>query len=248
MIRAIIVDDEQKAAKLLKLLIEEIADDIEITAVYNDSVEALANIDTSDVDVLFLDIHMPNMSGFELSAQLKGDVSVVFVTGHDQYALEALKMAAVGYILKPIEEEELSQVLNRVRKNETLKNNNEGYQVLLENMRVQNIHQRRIGIPSTSGIDFVMIENIISCEGVDGYTKVYIHDGRELLSSYNLGEFVKMIGDAGFYQVHRSYIVNMRRIRQYQNDGVLLMDNDISVPVSRRRREGFLHSMNTVRR
>ena len=78
MIRAIIVDDEQKAAKLLKLLIEEIADDIEITAVYNDSAEALANIDTSDVDVLFLDIHMPNMSGFELSAQLKGDFSVVF--------------------------------------------------------------------------------------------------------------------------------------------------------------------------
>ena len=248
MIRAIIVDDEQKAAKLLKLLIEEIADDIEITAVYNDSAEALANIDTSDVDVLFLDIHMPNMSGFELSAQLNGDFSVVFVTGHDQYALEALKMAAVGYILKPIEEEELAQVLSRVRKNVTLKNNNEGYQVLLENLRVQNIHQRRIGIPSTSGIDFVMIENIIACEGVDGYTKVYIHDGLEILSSYNLGEFVKMIGDAGFYQVHRSYLVNMRRIKKYHNDGLLLMDNDVSVPVSRRRKEDFLISMNTVRR
>ncbi len=248
MIQAIIVDDEQKAAKLLKLLIEEISDDIVITAVYNDSVEALENIDTSSVDVLFLDIQMPTMSGIELCAKLKGDFSVVFVTGHDQYALEALKLAAVGYLLKPIEEEELSDVLSRVRKNATLKHNNQGYQVLLENMRVQNIHQRRIGIPSTTGIDFVMIENIISCEGVDGYTKVYIEDGREILSSYNLGEFTKMIGDAGFYQVHRSYLVNMKRIRQYQNDGVILMDNDLSVPVSRRRKEGFLLSMNTVRR
>ena len=248
MIRAIIVDDEQKAAKLLQLLIQEMAEDFEVTAIYNDSVEALSSIDTSKVDVLFLDIQMPSMSGIELCAKLKGDFSVVFVTGHDQYALEALKIAAVGYLLKPIDEEELSNVLSRVRKTVTLKHNDQGYRVLLENMRIQNVHQRRIGIPSVSGIDFVMIESIIACEGVDGYTKVYLQDGREILSSYNLGEFTKMIGDAGFYQVHRSYLVNMQCIRHYQNDGLLLMDNGIKVPVSRRRKEEFLLSMNTVRR
>ena len=247
-IRAVIVDDEPKASKLLQLVIEELAEDIEIVQIYNDPQEALLSLNTDLLDVLFLDIQMPGMSGFELLSQLRGEFSVVFVTGYDNYALEALQMAAVGYILKPIDEAALLEVLNRVRTNVSLKNNNLSYQVLLDNMRMQNASQRRIGIPSLMGIDFVMVGEIISCEGVEKYTKVYMDDGTHILSSYNLGEFTKLIGKADFYQVHRSHLVNMTKIKQYQKDGVLVMTDGRIIPVARRRKDGFLQAMNTLRR
>lgn len=247
-IKAIIVDDEPKASKLLQLVIEDLTDDIDIVKVYNDPHEALTSMNMLQVDVLFLDIQMPGMNGFELLSQLKGEFSVVFVTGYDNYALEALQMAAVGYILKPIDEDDLLEVLNRVRKNVSLKQNNIGYQVLLDNMRKQNASQRRIGIPSVMGIDFVTIGDIISCEGVEKYTKVYLDDGTEIMSSYNLGEFTKLIGEVGFYQVHRSHLVNMNKIRQYQKDGILIMNDNRNVPVARRRKDEFLEVMNTLRR
>jgi len=248
-INAIIVDDEPKACKLLQLLIEEVDISVKVVKSYTNPTLALSEITEQNIDVIFLDIEMPQMNGFDFIKHLgNNDYLVVFVTGYDQYAIQAMKLAAVGYILKPVSTEELSLTLEEVRRRLQLKYRDQQHQILLENISVQNALQRKIGIPSMKGIDFVKIESIICCKGTEKYTKVVIDGDSDLLSSYNIGEFTKLIGDMGFFQVHRSYLINLTKIKQYQKDGTLIMEDGSIIPVARRRKEEFLRLMTTLHR
>lgn len=248
-IRAIIIDDEPKSCKLLQLLIEEIDSSVKILDSFTDPELALIKVPGLEIDLIFLDVEMPSMSGFDFVQKLgDSNILIVFVTGYDRYALQALKIAAIGYVLKPIDTHELESVLreahNRVDQSKTFNHN----KILLENLSLQNAMLKKIGIPSAKGIDFIKMNDIIYCEGSEKYTQVFIENRKPILSSYSIGEFVKIIEDAGFFHVHRSYIVNLSKIKQYQKDGTLTMDNGTSVPVARRRKDEFLKSMTTLKR
>ena len=249
LIKSIIIDDEPKACKLLQLLLEEIDPTIEVVKTFTDPEIALEQINSLDVDLIFLDIEMPAMSGFDFIHKL-GDTNhlVVFVTGYNKYAIRAMKIAAIGYILKPVETSELEQVLTEVHKRHEKNKEFNHNQILLENLSLQNAMLKKIGIPSVEGIDFIKMKDIIYCEGTEKYTKVFIEGKKPILSSYNIGEFVKIIEGAGFFHVHRSYIVNLSKVSQYQKDGTLVMDDGSSVPVARRRKDEFLSTMTTLNR
>lgn len=248
-IKTIIVDDEPKACRLLQLLIEEVDTSIDIVAIYNDPVVALKDIDKLGIQLIFLDIDMPEMSGFDFLKKLGDtDYQVVFVTGYDQYAINALKMAAAGYLLKPVVEDELHNTLSIVKKRLQLQSQQEQNKILLENLSIQNALHKKIGIPTTSGISFVRIEDIEYLEGTEKYTTVHLIGQKNILSSYNIGEFIKMVDNAGFFQVHRSYVINPSHVKTYSNEGVLTTDSGNTVPVARRRREDFLRLMSTIHR
>ena len=244
-ITAVIIDDEPKATKLLKLLIEEVDPKIKVTETYNDPSLALERLKSrDDLQLIFLDIDMPGISGFDFLIALdKPDISVIFVTGHDQYAIDAFKIAAAGYILKPIDTEELREVIAKVKALIRLQKNRSVNLTLLENMAQNNISLKKIGIPSNDGIDFIQLQDIISLEGTDKYTNINISGRRSILSSYNIGEFRKILDASMFFQSHRSHIINVDRIHQYQKDGTIIMEDGSKAPLARRRKEEFLKWM-----
>ena len=248
-LKAIIIDDEPKAGKLLQLMVEEVDTEISILHRYPTPEQALVSIGELDIDMIFLDIQMPQMNGFEFLKRLDDrDLMVVFVTGYDKYAIQALKIAAVGYILKPIDIDDLRISLTKVKVQYLQKVNMYRNSILLENLSKKGEAHTKIGIPSHMGIDFIKLEDVICCIGTDKYTEVLIENQSKILSSYSVGEFQKLLEGHRFFQVHRSYIVNLSKVKQYQKDGSLILDNGMAVPVARRRKEEFLALMLTVNR
>jgi len=239
-----IIDDEIKSAKLLKLLVEELDLNVEILRIYHQPKEALADLGSIKPDFIFLDIEMPEMNGFQfLKKMSRPEVPIIFVTGYANYAIDAIKIAAIDYLIKPVHIEELSEAIKKVSLRIGRQNTFSRNQVLLDNINKKDTSTHTIGIPSTEGIDFVQISKILYCEGTDRYTKVIAQDRELILSSYNLGKFKDLLEDSSFYQVHRSFLINLSMISQYRKEGVVKLIDGTLIPVARRRKEEFLNQI-----
>lgn len=245
--RAIIIDDEFKAGALLKSLINELSKSLNVIAVYQDPRIALEELSNTKPDIVFLDIEMPHMNGFEFVRAIpKIDFEIIFVTGYDEYALEAFKVSATDYLLKPISTDNLLEAIAKAE-NRIIQNIDKNrYQILFDNLEEASSTKRKIGIPSMQGIDFINVSDIVMCEGEQKYTNVLLATGEKILSSYNIGEFNKILNNSGFFLSHRSYLINLSKIRQYQKDGVIVMDNGSTAPLARRRKDEFLTRVNKL--
>ncbi len=249
MVTAIIIDDEEHARLTLKRKLEDYCPEVEIIGMAGSADEGAELLAEQNPDLLLLDIAMPGQSGFELLERLreKKDLSfeIIFVTGFDNYAIDAISFCAIGYLLKPIQTEALIRSVHnavaRVRERRASERNRQ----LLENLRTPGRQSNKIGLPTDEGLDFVAIREIIRCEGQQKLTRIYLSD-REVVSSYNIGEFVRLLEPYGFYQIHRSHLVNLNRIRKYNRDGIVIMDDGSTAPVSKRRRTDFLQKLNRV--
>lgn len=245
MYKAIIVDDEAKACHVLKSLIEEIDLDIFISHVINYPVDAIEIINENKPDLLFLDIDMPYMSGFDILEKLNDiELEIIFVTGHNEYAINAFKFAASGYVLKPIDLDDLRNTIETSIKRIAIKKSQEHNLVLLENLSSK--QDKKIGIPTMEGLDFVSTSKIIRCETIMKCTKVMIEDQPHILSSYNIGEFVRMLLPFNFISVHKSHLINLEKISKYYKDGTITMTDGSIVPLARRRKQDFLKRITKV--
>ncbi len=241
MIKTVLIDDEPKALSVLQITLNELFPEIEIATIAHSADDAFEKIIDIKPDLIFLDIAMPKESGFDLLRRLPNlNFEIIFVTGFDEYALEALKFCAIGYVMKPIEDRELVIAVRNAMKRILEKKENERNQQLLQNIMNPGSLQNRIGIPTESGIDFVSTEQIVHCEGLDGCTKVVLNERKNMISSYNLGEFRKLLEPYGFYASHKSHLVNTLHIQSYDREGILKMKNGDTIPVSRRKRSEFL--------
>lgn len=227
----VIVDDEPKAIELLKKRISLLFPNLSNIGVYTGWSEAVDPLRTNKPDIVFLDISMPEKSGIDflkLFPDRKFDV--IFVTAHADYAIDAIKLSAVGYILKPIDDTELYHAVNKVieKKNS----------ISRSNITDINGDVLKIGVPNINGVDYIKPEEILYFESVNKYTKV-VTKSYSVVSSYNLGEFKKVISDESFFQVHRSFIVNLHHIRRYEAAGTVVMDDDMQIPVSKNSKSEF---------
>ena len=240
-LKAIIIDDEYKAGALLNSLIEELCPTVQVTAVYQDPRTALSELTITTPDIVFLDIEMPHMNGFEFArACPQVDFEIIFVTGYDEYAIDAFKISATDYLLKPISSDNLIEAVHKAESHINDKITNDRYQILFDNMQEKSAVNRKIGIPSINGIDFVKVDEIVVCEGDQKYTNVILDSGTKILSSYNIGQFNRILESSGFFLSHRSHLINMSKIKQYQKDGTIVLDNGMTAPLARRRKEEFL--------
>ncbi len=244
MYKGIIVDDEPKAIKLLQDMLHEYCPELTIIGTAADTDVAYDLIHTQKPDILFLDIAMPRESGFDLLERLPNlDFEIIFVTGFDEYALQAIKFCALGYVVKPIQVAELVKAVNNAKRVVSLKDNHLANRQLLKMLKEPGNKKNRIGIPIASGIEFMATDQIVHCEGIKGCTKIFLQNGTNIISSYNLGEFIKLLKDYDFYAPHKSHLVNMDHIQRYHREGIIEMSNNSKVPVSRRRRQEFLELM-----
>lgn len=200
--------------------------------------EALQKIVQLKPDLLFLDIEMPGGNGFELVRQLqKGNrPEIIFVTSQNNYAVQAFNCAALGYVLKPIEPKKLAAAIAVAEERIRQKNNEQRLEALLKNLESTDSAKKRIGIPNERGVEFVTAGSIVYCEGVEGYTRIYLKEDGNRLSSYPIGEYRKMLTNFNFYPIHRSILVNRSFVKEINRSGELELTNRKKLTVSRRRR------------
>lgn len=243
-IKTILIDDERKALAILKNKIERLCPNIEVIAETQNPKEGIELIKTLNPQLVFLDIAMPEINGFDVLKQFENPTfEIIFATAFDDYAIEAIKHCAIGYLVKPIDNNDLIFAVNNAIKNIEEKSALKKNKQLIENLGIQTFQNKKIVIPSTDGLEFVKIADIIFCEGVDGYTKIHFINRKPILSSHSIGHFNKLLGKNDFYLVHKSYLINLIYIEKYLNEGYVLLSENHKIPVSRNRRQDFLNSL-----
>jgi two-component system, LytTR family, response regulator len=242
MLNSVIVDDELYCCEVLTTLLEKYCNDVNVAAVCNSGVEALQTIRELKPDLVFLDVEMPKMNGFEMLEQLTDiNFDLIFTTGYDQYALQAFRFSAVDYLLKPIDREDLQKAVKKVIQR-TQKPLAEQFEILLQKIHQPNAVLNKIAMPTLEGFQMVAVDSIISCESDRNYTWLLLKNKHKLVVSRTLKEIEEVLENHFFARVHHSHLVNLNEINKYVKGegGYLVMSDGSTVNVSRNRKEELL--------
>jgi len=240
-VKTILIDDEDKNRQVIKLKLENNCPEIEIVGMAASAPEAYQLIIDKKPDLIFLDISMPGESGFEMLKRFtQVSFEIIFVTGYNDYALDALKVSAIDYLLKPVLDIDLINAVQKAKLKIRNKSKAERYEILQHNLNNIGDQDTKLAIPGTQVYNFVQIKDIIRCEGWQKYTRIHFVDGSQIVSSYNLGVYKELLANYGFYVCHKSHIINMSHISKYYKEGKVEMSNGSQVPVSRRKKDEFL--------
>lgn len=251
MIKGIIIEDEASLRTLIHQFIKEVDNDLHIVAECDNIDDAEKAIDTINPDVIFLDIVLPGGTGLDLLERIPNlRAEVIFLTAYDKYVMDAFKYAAIGYILKPVDKKELKVAIDNAKKriNEKNGNNIETLLGFLKNSS-QTESIDKIGVPTPEGITFISHTDIIHCEGMNSCTKIHLNDGEQLVSSYNLAEFKRILPEKSFFQVHKSHIVSLDSVYKYNSkEAIVEMDNGDTIPVSKKMKAEFIQHFKMPKR
>lgn len=240
-ITCIIIEDEVDTRKLLKSLLEDYCEKVQVLAEAGNVQEGVALIKKHQPQLVFLDIAMPKESGFSLYKYFdEVNFEVIFTTAFSQYAIQALKLAALDYLMKPINLEELMESLDRFRNQTRTLATKENYSLVEKNAQTPN-HQK-IALACSDGYIFVPIDNIIRCQSEKSYTLFIIKDQEPIWTSRNLGEYTSILQDYGFKRVHRSHMINPTYVKKFirGKSPILIMDDDTQITISASKRDGLL--------
>ena len=252
MIRTIIIDDEPSAVNVLALLLKKrCKDDVEVVATSTSPVEGRKLIEQHQPELVFLDIEMPGMTGVDLLRSFSNpSFRVIFVTAYDAYAVEAFRLSAVDYLLKPVEGDDIVKAVMKI-KNDIVRNQNLISTQLqqLEKFLMHNTNaETKIGIGMADKIVFVNISDIVYCEASGSYTSVFFQDGTKMLASKSLGDFESQLMPHKFFRIHHSYLVNLNKVKEFQrhDGGYVIMENNKQLEISQRKRKDFLEAIDDI--
>lgn len=241
-INCIILDDEPNNINMLKRLLQKHCVYVTIIAEETDTENGLKLINELHPDLVFLDIHMPNMNGFELLKKLEPiSFEVIFVTAFGEHALEAFEYHAIGYVTKPIRTDKLIDAVENAQKRIKQKSTAENIFTLFET-RMNHHEEMKIALATLNGLIFVNREDIIYCESAGNYTNFYTLQGKKIVVSKQLGEYEKLLPEANFVRIHERFIINLRYVNEYVKGrgGEIKLNNVITLPVSASRKEVLL--------
>jgi two-component system LytT family response regulator len=245
-VKTIVVDDEADAVDFISSIINEYCPSLEIVGKAHNVIQGIKVINEKKPDLVFLDVEMPNGSGFDLLEQFpEKTFDVIFITAFNHYAIKAIKFSAVDYILKPININEFIDSVSKVIKKRIEKPNqgNENFKVLLENLRSST--PSRLVIPTSDGMEYLNPRDIIRIEADRSYSWFYLTGDRKILVSKHLKEFQELLGDRYFFRSHNSHLINMKYVRKFirREGGYIEMSDGSMVPVSRNKKDIFLDHM-----
>lgn len=237
--KTILIDDEKHALITLAHLLEQI-DGVEILATIQDSTKAKEIIEKEKPDLVFLDVEMPKMNGFELLEQFDQlDFKVIFTTAYDQYAIKALKMNAFDYLLKPIDLEDLEGAVRKFRENEILTNTDQ-----VAHLSKFNIGQMdKLALSTQKGLSFIKVNQIMYFSASGTYTYVFMDSGEKHLVSKPLSIFEDVfLDDDTFFRAHKSNLINLRFVKEYirGEGGDIVMQDNTHISLSRNKKQEFL--------
>jgi two-component system LytT family response regulator len=230
-LKILIIDDEAAAIRTLSMMLEKFCTGVEIVGTAGTLAEAGNQIRSCKPDLLLLDIEMQEHSGFDVLEKLDEPApSIIFVTAHQQYAIQAIKKGAKDYILKPVDPDELIHAVEKVR--------NE----FLANKARTNPGGDLINLHTGTSVELLKKEDILYVKGEGRYSEFYCLDSRKIVVCRNLGEYERELGPIGFFRAHKSVLVNMMHVTSYgKNDSTVEMRNGTVLPLSRRKKAEFMN-------
>lgn len=240
MIKTLLVDDEQKARNILQHYISNFIPEISETKQASSVDEALTLLTNWQPDIVFLDVEMPHKNGFDfLIASKNPSFDVIFTTAYNQYAIQAIRFSALDYLLKPVDPDELKAAVNRhLEKKETEGQKKELYSNLVQNIEKKSAKDFRIAVPTTQGVFFFTIDEVIRMEADTSYTHIHLVNKKPFIASKTLKHFEDMLEGFNFIRTHKSHLVNARHITRISNDhDFILLIDDSKVEISRRKKE-----------
>ncbi|MGH2645173.1 MAG: LytR/AlgR family response regulator transcription factor, partial [Chitinophagaceae bacterium] len=217
--------------------------DVQIAALASNAKEGIQLIRHHHPDVVFLDINMPGMNGFEMLQELQPvSFDTVFITGYDQFAIKAFKYNAFDYLLKPIDTDELSYCIERLKEKKSQTDFQRRLKSLITNLEQPERIPDRLTIHSIDGITVLLIADIIYIEAAGAYSIFYWKDQDKVISSVNLKGYEELLSEQGFFRVHNSFLINMKQVKKIlkEDGGCIIMSNGARILLSKRKREEFL--------
>lgn len=249
MIKALIIDDETYSCQALQTLLQRNCPDVEVSALCTDPRHAAALITEHKPQLVFLDIEMPHMNGFELLASLTPvGFEVIFTTSYDQYAIKAIRFSALDYLMKPVDAAELKTAVETF-KQKTAPSLPSQLDILLSKITQPAKVQARIALPTSEGLQIIPVMDILYCSSSSNYTILTLKEKQKLTISRTLKEIEEMLDEHPFLRIHNSYMVNLNEIKRYirGEGGSVVMSDGASVDVSRSRKELLLQKLNPGR-
>ena len=249
MIRSIIIDDEKKSREVLVSLLKKYCQNVEVIAEAEGVKVGVEEIKKHLPDVIFLDIQMPDGSGFSLLEKFENiEFDIIFTTAFDQYAIRAIKYSALDYLLKPISPEDLIKAVEKVRQRKLNKQYRQNIKVLLDNINKPKHGNPKIVLSTAEKIHIVEINDIIRCESDNYYTRFIFKEASPLLISKTLKENEDLLSEHNFLRPHKSHLININYIKAFLRvgNGYILMEDGSKVPVSRRKKEMVLEVINNL--
>lgn len=246
-LKAILVDDEKNNLVNLAQLLKTYCPGVEVVATAINAAEGKSAILQYHPDLLFLDIQMPGKNGFELLRELQQyDFEVIFVTAFDQYAIQAVRFAAVDYLLKPVNIEELQAAVGRAAAKSRDKKKNLQLENLIQLLQEQK-EDHRIALTTIKETRFIRTSEIIRCESSNNYTIFFLAGGEKLTASKPIFEYEELLKGYGFIRCHQSHLVNRKYVKSWikEDGGYLLLDNGHQVPVSKNKKEVVAWALKT---
>ncbi|MDQ0640270.1 two-component system LytT family response regulator [Pedobacter sp. W3I1] len=247
MIKTILIDDELHCIKALENDLVKFCPEIDVVATCTSAKAGIMAINEHRPELIFLDVEMPVMNGFEMLQLLDSSriPHVIFSTAYQQFAIKALRASAIDYLLKPIDRVELKQAVDRATRLLSSENDQIRHvDNLLENQKMA-VEQQKIALPMRDGYDFIALGDILYCKADGAYTLIVLSNGKTILLSKQLGELEPTFPDHLFARIHHSYLVNLRQISQFKKvDGAyLIMNNGDSLSVSRSKKEQLMQKL-----
>jgi two-component system LytT family response regulator len=252
MIRVVLVDDEPQSCKSLAIKLKTVAEDIDIVGTYHHPERAIPGIRKSKPDVVFLDIEMPGMNGFQMLEKMEEfDFEVIFITAYDEYTLNALRISALDYLLKPVDTEELKNAITRLRKKILMHENSlhtKEQLELLGNTLKEHHTPKRLALATLQGIVFLKINEIIRIEALSNYSTFYLVNKQKIMVSKTLKEFESVLTMQNFFRISRSCIVNTDYIIKYKNEdgGILELQDGSEIGVGPHRKNELVELLSRL--
>lgn len=246
--RALVIDNETAIRKSIMELISVFCPDVTEIGEASSVSNGLDKIKTYQPDVLFLDVELDDGTGMDLLSKLdKIDFSVIFITAHNKYAVDAFKFSAIDFLLKPINPEELVRSVERVKSQNNSKLS-EQIVVLKEIIMASNNINKKIVLKDSDSIYLVKIADIIRCESDKSYTTFVVHNQKNIVISKGLKDFEELLEPYGFIRTHQSHLINCTKIKRFDkaDGGLIVLENEDRVPLSQRKREYVLELLNNI--
>ncbi len=239
-IKSLIIDDDPFIRDLLQDKLDQYLPEVEVLSKASSGTEGLQKIKTFQPDLIFLDVEMADMTGFEMLAQLTDiNFQTIFITSYSHYAIKAIRFNALDYLVKPIDLGELKEAINRYKSYVKKNNSPNKIKNALRNLQTTNFSEKILSLQTQEGELNIKLKNIIRVEGERNYSFIYLTNQKKKLTSKTLGDLEELLNDKGFYRCHKSHLINFSHIQSYPNSISVVLSEGTSIPIARRKKEEF---------
>jgi two-component system LytT family response regulator len=247
MTKVLIIDDENRTRDLISKMIQSFDFNLQVFSLGENVQTAIQAIEKVQPDIVFLDIQMPDGTGFDVLKSLKDKkFEVIFITAHEEYAITAIKFSALDYLLKPVDPEELRNAIEKALKTIEIKEQESQFEALQNNILPNS--KKRLVLKTHESVFVVELEQIIRCEADKNYTTFFLTSGKKIVVSKTLKEYEILLSAYNFLRVQQSHLINLDFIERYDkaNGGIVVMKDGAEVPLSHAKREQFFNLLDRL--